>query len=55
MKVVNSFKARAESSECPLCEYQNDGFIQDPRGLKVTCDECGETYLIASDAEPIIQ
>lgn len=37
--------------ECPHCDTPQQGFINDPRGGKYTCDDCQQDYQVPENAE----
>jgi DNA-directed RNA polymerase subunit RPC12/RpoP len=51
MKVITCLEARDVYAECPECRARNEGFIGDPRGSEVICEECGERFKIHPDAD----
>ena len=36
---------------CPHCQWQNEGWIVDPRGRADTCEHCGKEYTVDPDAQ----
>ena len=50
MKIVTKIRATMISLDCPCCGCQQEGFLNDPRGGKFTCDDCGKEYCVDEDA-----
>ncbi|MDH4602295.1 MULTISPECIES: hypothetical protein [Pseudomonas syringae group] len=38
------------SIECPICEVEQIGFVNDPRGGNFTCNDCGKPFHVPVDA-----
>jgi uncharacterized protein (DUF983 family) len=36
---------------CPHCKARNEGWFDDPRGKRDTCESCGEVYQVHPDAD----
>lgn len=51
MKTVTELTVTDYECECPHCGVRESGFCGDARGKTITCDSCGEDYLIHSDAD----
>lgn len=43
--------ARITGVDCPYCNTKLDGFLSDPRGTDVECDECGKVFQVPLSAE----
>ena len=51
MKNVKEIKATLIVTECPYCEYENEGFLSDPRGFAFTCEHCGKEFNIPKNVK----
>lgn len=54
MKEICTIYANVSYIICPYCESEQYGWLRDPRGIYVTCDECKNEYLIPKDADIVI-
>lgn len=41
--------------ECPKCGYENNGWLDDPRGKETSCDDCGFTFQVSATARVVIR
>ena len=44
-------KAIVTGVDCPYCDCYHNGFVQDPRGKDMECEDCGKTFHIEDEVE----
>jgi ribosomal protein S27E len=51
VKVVTSMTTTVVKVECPHCNETQDGFVSNPAGEEVECDDCGKKYKVHPEAD----
>lgn len=51
MKECTLMTTTEVTTECPCCNYKNDGWYENPRGEVTTCDDCGKEFKVNPEAD----
>lgn len=44
-------RAHVDGVDCPHCDNYIMGFVGDPRGKEITCDDCGQSFIIDQELD----
>lgn len=44
-------KATVSGVDCPHCDSYIMGFVGDPRGETIECEDCGKSFVIENDVD----